>query len=133
MRTIYIERHDNNELGCYGSLAIGNFDCYTLELPWYDNTPNISCIPIGRYTASIDKNVTIGKQYVIRLQDVPNRTGILIHVGNYTDEIAGCILVGNKQITNNIKKMVTNSRHTMGKLLAEIEFDDEFYIDISKI
>ena len=133
MNTIHIERYDNNELGCYGLLAVGSFDCYTLELPWHNNTPNISCIPIGCYIASVDKNITIGKQFVIRLQDVSNRTGVLIHVGNYTTEIAGCILVGNKQVTNSVKRMVTNSRHTMGKLLAEVEYDDEFYVDISKI
>jgi len=133
MRTIHIERYDSNELGCYGSLAVGSFDCYTLELPWNDNTPNISCIPVGRYTAAIDKNVTIGKEYVIRLQDVPNRTGILIHVGNYTNEIAGCILVGNRQITNSVKKMVTNSRHTMGALLREIEFDNELTVEIAEV
>ena len=133
MRTMYIERYDNDDFGCYGSLAISDFGCYTLELPSLDNTPNISCIPAGKYDASIDKNVTIGGQYVIRLQAVPNRTGILIHVGNYTTDIAGCILVGNSQYTNSVKKMVTNSRHTMEQLLAEVELNDEFVIDISEV
>ncbi len=133
MSTIYIERYDNDSLGTYGSLALGDFSCYTLELQWADNTPNVSCIPANRYSASIDHNVTIGRQYVIRLQDVPNRTGILIHVGNYTNEIAGCILVGNSQHTNSVKKMVTSSGHTMSKLLAEVEFDDEFYVGITSV
>ena len=130
---MYIERYDNDDFGCYGSLAIGSLDCYTLELPSLNNTPNISCIPAGKYDASIDKNITIGGKYVIRLQDVPDRTGILIHVGNYTNEIAGCILVGNSQHTNSIKKMVTSSKHTMSKLLAEVEFDDEFYVEITGV
>lgn len=130
IRTIYIERYDNDERGCYGSLSVGNLDCYTLELPWKDNTPNISCIPAGKYEAFIDHNVTIGGMEVIRLRDVPNRTGILIHVGNYTSDIAGCILVGNSQSTNSVKKMVTSSKFTMEKLLSEVELDDEIEVEI---
>ena len=123
-RTIYIERYDDDERGRYGSLATGDFDCYTLELPWNDNKPNVSCIPEGTYEAFVDHNVTIGGKYVIRLRDVPDRTGILIHVGNYTSDIAGCILVGNSQVTNSVKKMVTSSKNTMENLLTEVGVED---------
>lgn len=135
MRTIYIERYDNDERGCYGSLSVGNFDCYTLELPWRDNQPNVSCIPVGTYEAFVDHNVTIGRQEVIRLKDVPNRTGVLIHVGNYTSDIAGCVLVGNSQVTNSVKKMVTSSRNTMENLLAEIgdDGDTELVVEVIEV
>lgn len=132
MRTIEIKRFELDEKGCYGSLSTGDFDCYTLELPWRDNQPNISCIPVGIYHAFVDKNVTIGGKYVIRLKDVPNRKGILIHVFNYIEETAGCIGVGDDITSYEDKKMITNSRLTMQKLLNEIKDDEDFWVDITE-
>jgi hypothetical protein len=70
----------------------GNLICYTLELPWRDNIGYISSIPKGTYKATIryDKK----DQWRIQLLGVPNRNGIQIHIGNYTSEIQGCVLVG---------------------------------------
>lgn len=88
----------------YGDCTIGRlyviqddgkiqFQCYTLELPDFDNRKNISCIPAGTYQAF--KRFSPSKQSeVIQLKDVPNRTYIQIHIGNYTRQIQGCILPG---------------------------------------
>lgn len=66
--------------------------CYTLELPWADNSNNISCIPVGTYNGILRYDKTDG--WRIQLENVPNRTGVQIHMGNYTSQIQGCILVG---------------------------------------
>lgn len=66
--------------------------CYTLELPWKDNLNNISCIPVGTYNGILRYDKTDG--WRIQLDNVPNRTGVQIHIGNYTREIKGCVLVG---------------------------------------
>lgn len=66
--------------------------CYTLELPWKDNLNNISCIPVGTYNGILRYDKTDG--WRIQLENVPNRTGVQIHIGNYTREIKGCVLVG---------------------------------------
>ncbi|RZS93417.1 hypothetical protein EV197_1995 [Aquimarina brevivitae] len=66
--------------------------CYSLELPWKDNQNNISCIPEGTYDGILRYDKTDG--WRIQLKDVPNRTGVQIHMGNYTSQIKGCILVG---------------------------------------
>ena len=66
--------------------------CLTLELPWKDNRPNVSCIPSGEYLAKKTVRIRFGLTYEI-LQ-VPNRTDVLIHKGNFTSETLGCILLG---------------------------------------
>ena len=75
----------------------GQFLCYTLENKWADNTPRISCIPEGDYDI---KTKTYGRFYekyghpIVKLQDVPGRSEILIHKGNYPKDTLGCILLG---------------------------------------
>jgi len=65
----------------------------SLELPCLDNKQNVSCIPPGEYDYRL--RFSPGKQtYVLELQNVPGRTYIQIHIGNYTSQIEGCILVG---------------------------------------
>lgn len=73
-------------------IANGKVICYTLELPWKDNLNSISCIPPGTYKGILRYDKTDG--WRIQLEDVPNRTGVQIHMGNYTTQIEGCILVG---------------------------------------
>lgn len=65
---------------------------YTLEEPWMHNQRGISCIPAGDYLCTPHTGLKF--QDVWRLNDVPNRTAILIHAGNTTEDIEGCILVG---------------------------------------
>lgn len=76
-----------------GRLECGDFSCVTLELPWRENQVNISCIPAGEYRYKL--RFSPGKQYyVLELQDVPGRTYIQVHIGNFTHQIQGCILPG---------------------------------------
>lgn len=75
-----------------GRLAYGDFQCFTLELPWKDNKPFISCIPPGVYKATKIMSPTLG--LCINIQGIFGRTYIRIHTGNYTRDIKGCILVG---------------------------------------
>jgi hypothetical protein len=65
---------------------------HTLELPWKNNRREVSCIPTGVYRC-VPHNGTLFKD-VYRLEDVPNRTAILIHTGNTVLDIRGCILIG---------------------------------------
>lgn len=88
-----IERKSTTTTCSMGYLIANNkVICYTLELPWIDNLNNISCIPEGTYSGILRYDKTDG--WRIQLENVPNRTGVQIHMGNYTKEIKGCILVG---------------------------------------
>lgn len=53
------------------------YDCWSFELPNLDNQRQISCIPEGTYTIIKHKSPKFGD--CLWIQDVPNRSGILIH------------------------------------------------------
>jgi hypothetical protein len=63
--------------------------CVTLERPWLDNQPMVSCIPAGTYQVGPNN-----PEKPWRLQDVPSRTQVDIHKGNTIQDSEGCILVG---------------------------------------
>lgn len=94
--------------------------CYTLELPDKGNKPEVSCIPEGTY--KFHKMFSSHLGWVYMLNKVPNRQLIEIHVGNTVLDIRGCILVGTKQGTINIKgriyPAVLNSKEAIAKLFA---------------
>lgn len=130
METIYIERWYQKDC-TIGRLSYGGFNCFVLELPWLDNQVNISCIPEGAYEAK--KRISPSKKYqVIEYIDVPNRTYIQAHYGNYTSQLLGCQLYGDsvKYIDNDSIPDVTNSEKTLKKLLAILP--DKFLIKISE-
>lgn len=101
-----------------GRLSLGDFQCFTLELPDLDNQQNISCIPAGTYKAK--KYNSPSKGLCLLLEGVPNRTYIEVHSGNFTRQIQGCILVGDsiKFIDNDSIPDVSNSKATLNKLLS---------------
>ena len=64
--------------------------CYTIELPWIDNERGISCIPAGIYV--LQKRYSKRFKWHLHVQDVPDRTLILIHPANDAKkELKGCI------------------------------------------
>lgn len=77
-------------------LVEGEHFCWTLELPWRDNTPGVSCIPRGAYSVFMTLSTRF-KREMPRLIGVPGRLGILIHSGNTDHDTEGCILVGNRR------------------------------------
>lgn len=96
----------------YGVLFTNCYEIWaTLELPWKDNQHDISCIPPGTYKIDLETHAKFGKCY--RLAGVPDRAGILIHVGNYPSDTKGCIILGETFIT----KGVGNSRDAIQRLI----------------
>ena len=90
----------NKKQTCGRFILIGDngeivFQCASLELPWKDNKPNVSCIPEGKYNVSKRNSPKFGKD-TFAINDVPGRSNILIHPGNFTREIQGCILLGER-------------------------------------
>ena len=107
-----------------GILLVREKVFYTLEPPWKDNKPFVSCIPEGKYPIYVFTHDDWGN--VISIDDVPNRTEILIHPGNFVKNTKGCILPG----LNAGRAKVLNSR----KALAEIvRLRDDDYITIENL
>jgi len=110
-----MQRSDN---GVSGFVVIdGEFECYSLELPDKSNKQKISCIPRGKYEIKFREeptNMTMRYRtkydwfnYHLCLQNVKDRSGIYIHVGNTVKDSYGCILMG-KQINTDL--FLSNSR-----------------------
>lgn len=66
--------------------------CNTLELPWRDNERRVSCIPAGTYPVKKHNSPKFGASMWV--QNVPGRSEILIHKGNFFKDTLGCILPG---------------------------------------
>ena len=123
-----IKRVLTDDEGTLGIVYAEGFCCYSLELPWRDNIPYISCILPGMYVAKVDDSVKVAGLSVIRLDEVGGRSGILIHVGNwagdekfeYKSDVYGCIIPGYGFNYDDMvaQRMVTDSKDAMTELLA---------------
>ncbi|SHG36621.1 hypothetical protein SAMN05444396_1102 [Flavobacterium segetis] len=68
----------------------GRLICYTIELPFRDNLPQVSCIPEGEYF--IEKRYSSRFGWHFEILNVPNRSLILFHPANHAlTELRGCI------------------------------------------
>ena len=99
-----------------GHLQVNDTRFYTLELPYKDNQKQISCIPIGTYKVVKRNSPRFGDHF--HILDVPNRSYILIHHGNFYTDIKGCILVGNDifDLNGDNELDVINSKESMRQL-----------------
>jgi hypothetical protein len=124
--TLSRDRYDGKE-GVVGMLKNGSkFLAYTLELEWRNNQRRKSCIPKGtyeivyrdfggyynRYNERFDDH----KKGVLELQNVKDRSDILIHIGNRPKDTLGCILVGSEADTN--KSIIYDSKKAYIKVYA---------------
>jgi hypothetical protein len=91
--------------------------CNTLELPDLGNQQNVSCIPEGKYDVAKIYSPKKGMSFL--LYDVPGRSSIMIHKGNYNSDTQGCILPGYgfEDINDDGNLDVIGSTATMNKLL----------------
>lgn len=76
---------------------------YSLERPWEGNIPLISSIPAGHYHGYVRTKTK--DRWRIELTDVPGRTNIQIHLGNFLADGVGCILVGSS-LTKNLCQLL---------------------------
>jgi len=63
-------------------------ELFSLELPWLNNRPYVSCIPDGEYFFMRD---THGRHTYFRVLNVPGRSAIEFHPANNTSQLQGCI------------------------------------------
>ena len=134
MHTLTINRCIKTDKNTLGFVTLTNqrgkiiFNSVSLELPFLENKKQISCIPTGTYRAIKTKSQSKGE--VLMLKQVPNRTSILVHVGNYSKDTLGCILLGrNIEFSEGTNEhYITQSRLTMSSLLSLCS--DELFIVI---
>jgi len=124
---ICIERIRTNEKQTEGKLYVYTskgeliFNALTIELPWRHNRRRIPCIPAGEYPATLHTSPKFGS--CIWIKNVPDRSEILIHKGNYHHDTLGCILTGKDflDIDGDGNKDVTNSAKTVKAMIKAIK------------
>lgn len=124
MNTIHLVRDIKCTNQIMGQLFVLNkkmeivFRCFTLELPWKKNQPNVSAIPEGTY--KVVKRYSAKYKNHLHLLDVPGRSFILLHEANFVRELQGCIAVGEKRLDIDKDGLidVTSSVATKNKLLG---------------
>ena len=85
-----------------GRLFVGDVEfCHTLEPS--DEAISHPAIPKGKYDVNVVWSSEF-KGYYPRLENVPNRSGILIRSGNYSKDTLGSILVGFNTITGGLSQ-----------------------------
>jgi Family of unknown function (DUF5675) len=85
-----VERGPCTATAIFGDLSISNAHvCYTLERPGVE-------IPAGTYPVTLYFSPHFGRIMPL-LENVPGRSYIEIHFGNWPDQSDGCILVGEEQ------------------------------------
>ena len=122
---------DNCTIGLmtiYDNKNFIEFECITLELPDRLNAKRISRIPSGIYTVRKYSSAKFPKTFEIL--NVKDRSNILIHTGNTTNDTLGCILVGSHIATHyeQPQTRIINSRDTLKEL--NLILPKEFYLTI---
>jgi len=117
VREVLLQRMGYLEFGTFGRLHLPDGHIiYTVERPWLRNERGISCIPEGDYTCRPSRYHRGGYD-AIEVMDVPDRSRILIHIGNWPADVQGCIAVGERIECIDGKLGVTNSKATFHRLL----------------
>lgn len=88
MITLTLWRHLSDDEGTLGLLVSPSATvCRMNELPWRDNRPSLSCIPLGAYPVVYLPRSASGKyRDIYQVMNVPGRSGILIHPGNFAGD-----------------------------------------------
>jgi len=137
MRVVTLERIHFSDNEVIGLLRIvgSSFKCLTIERPWKNNTPNISCIPRGTYKIIKD---TFGKAEPpypnYKVLKVPGRTFIEFHAANKANQLRGCIALGAELAVMDNRIAITSSRNTHNDWMAFMneDTDDEAALIISE-
>ena len=120
-------RTESSNLGTFSKFIVANNVFSAVELPWEDNEPNISCIPYGEYECEWIESPHFGGVYEVK--NVPGRTHILIHIGNwagdtergYMSDSDGCIILGSERAVIQGQKAVASSKSALTKFYGIME------------
>lgn len=116
--------------GTFGVLRYGQVPfALTLERPWEDNEQNVSCIPAGRYVCRRVRSMKFGNTYEIC--DVPDRTHVLFHQGNYIADTQGCVLVGEEFSGTWDRPFIASSQRGFLEFMKLLQDMPEFDLVIS--
>lgn len=116
---VALNRTPSTDQGTIGRIVIDELGLSwpTIELPWRDNKPNISCIPGGEYECRLVYSPRF-KRNLYTVLGVPGRSCIRIHAANHAGDVSkgyishlhGCIAPGMRVGTLGGQLAVLSSR-----------------------
>jgi len=150
MNRVKLIRWKDDGLCTLGVIQAVDFSCHTIERPWkfsatcLGGKPFESCIPDGTYDLTPFTRPSGQRAYMLSnedldvfkfKEDIPEgRIGrylILIHTGNYVEDIVGCIAPGLTQTSRgDSTAMVGSSRVATSELFSSIVKNELTSIDI---
>ena len=135
MRTLILTRFPSTDEGTFGRIKGDGLSVRSLELPWKENEPKRSCIPLGSYTCKLVRSPKFGRVY--GLVNVLGRDHILIHAANlagdsskgFVSDLEGCIapyLIEGRLVNNlgNEQRAGLSSRSALRMLMDWARKDD---------
>lgn len=115
-----LERWSRGPNATFGQILLSSgVLLYTVERPWLDNRPRVSCIPTGHYVC-LPRKYHAGDYDAIEVTGVDNRTHILFHKANCASELAGCIAPGMDLGCLRGEWAVVRSGEAFGLLMEEV-------------
>lgn len=103
-----------------GALIIDGFPfLVTLEDPWKENQPFVSCIPPGNYQCQRVVSPKFGPTFEVT--GVPGRSHILFHSGNSHLDTQGCILLGKSFERIGAVNAIVGGRKAFPELLERLK------------
>lgn len=96
-----LERFAYTPFGTFGKLVLGDLELYTVERPWLNNQPRVSCVPEGSYTLEphsggkyTDTWALVGDTVSHWPDEGKRRSTCVFHAGNTYEDVKGCIAPG---------------------------------------
>ena len=127
-KTLFLGRLQDCGKQTIGGMVLFNglsqiFYCTTIEPPWKDNQHSISCIPTGVYTVTPCNSPKHGACFLVL--DVPGRSAIEIHAGNFVQNTEGCLLVGRDLTSDMNGDGLMDLNYSQGALKTLVQFIQE--------
>ena len=112
----------------------------TIERPWLDNEPNVSCVPAGIYRLIPHDSPKFGKTYELENKELDvskcgrtKRTYCLFgHVGNTVEDVTGCVAFGWRVILGREHPFITDSRTSTQRVLEYIKENEVTHVEIQR-
>lgn len=129
MKTVQIRRFGHDDEGTPGRLSVPGFKSLSLELPWRDNEPEVSCLPEGVYFARWTWSQKFRRFMYAIEEQIPHRGGFRIHSGNFAGDkrkglradSLGCPLLGYQLGRLNGQRAILVSRPCVADFVNHME------------
>lgn len=109
---------------------------FTMEPPWRNNEPFVSCLPVGSYVCELRFSKKFQRNTYFVLEDFPQRDAIEFHRGAWPEDTKGCIMaaLGLVLPANTFEKpKLVNSGAGFSLFMRLLKGDKRFSLEITDL